>query len=87
MSKYIRRVGAPLALTIAFAVGACSKGGEKADTTLAQDSTLNRDLQLATGDSAAQPQLKDVPPAPAPEPAPATTRPRTTTSRSQNPGG
>lgn len=84
MSKYIRRVGAPLALTIAFAIGACSKGGEKADTTLAQDSALNRDLQLATGDSAAQPQLKDVPPpAPAPEPAPTRTptRPRTTPTR------
>jgi len=84
MSKYIRRVGAPLALTIAFAVGACSKGGEKADTTLAQDSTLNRDLQLATGDSAAQPQLKDVPPpaaTPEPAPAPTTTRPRTTPTR------
>jgi hypothetical protein len=84
MSKYIRRVGAPLALTIAFAIGACSKGGEKADTTLAQDSALNRDLQLATGDSAAQPQLKDVPPpAATPEPAPTRTptRPRTTPTR------
>lgn len=79
MTKYIRRVGAPLALTLAFAVGACGKGGEKGDTTLAQDSALNRDLQLATGDSAAQPQLKDVP-APAETPAPttpaATPRPR-----------
>src|SRR4051812_37954244 len=86
MSKYIRRVSAPLALTIAFAVGACNKGSEKADTTLAQDSSLNRDLQLATGDSAAQPQLKDVPPpAATPEPAPTrtptTTRPRTTPTR------
>ena len=82
MTKYIRRVGAPLALTLAFAVGACGKGGEKGDTTLAQDSALNRDLQLATGDSAAQPQLKDVPPpAATPEPAPTTTRPRTTPTR------
>ena len=90
MSKYIRRVGAPLALTVALAVGACSKGGEKADTTLAQDSALNRDLQLATGDSAAQPQLKDVPPpAATPEPAPTrtptTTRPRTTPTRPTTP--
>jgi hypothetical protein len=84
MTKYIRRVGAPLAVAIAFTVGACSKGGEKADTTLAQDSALNRDLQLATGDSAAQPQLKDVPPpAATPEPAPTSTptRPRTTPTR------
>src|SRR5215207_388717 len=81
MSKYIRRVGAPLALTIAFAVTACSKGGETADSTLAQDSALNRDLQLATGDSAAQPQLKDVPPAAAATPEPVPTRPRTTTPK------
>jgi len=82
MSKYIRRLGTPMALTVALAVGACSKGGDNADTSaLAQDSTLNRDLQLATGDSSAQPQLKDVPPAAAPVPTPSTptstTRPRT----------
>ena len=77
MSKYIRRI-TPLALTFALGVAACSKGDNKSDTALAQDSALNRDLQLATGDSAAQPQLKDVPSTPAPEPAPAptTSRPR-----------
>jgi len=81
MSKYIRRFGTPLALTVALAVAACSKGGESSDSTLATDSALNRDLQLASGDSAAQPQLKDVP-AEAPASAPATSspsRPRTTT--------
>ena len=78
MSKYIRRI-TPLALTFALGVAACSKGDNKADTSLAQDSALSRDLQLATGDSAAQPQLKDVPaPAPAPEPAAAPSRPRST---------
>jgi hypothetical protein len=82
MSKYIRRLGTPMALTVALAVGACSKGGDNADASaLAQDSALNRDLQLATGDSSAQPQLKDVPPAAAPAPTPSTptttTRPRT----------
>jgi len=76
MSKYIRRI-TPLALTFALGVAACSKGDNKADTSLAQDSALSRDLQLATGDSAAQPQLKDVP-APAPEPAAAPSRPRST---------
>ena len=77
MSKYIRRI-TPLALTFALGVAACSKGDNKSDTALAQDSALNRDLQLATGDSAAQPQLKDVPATPAPEaPAPTTSRPRT----------
>ena len=77
MFKYIRRI-TPLALTVALGVAACSKGDNKTDTALAQDSALNRDLQLATGDSAAQPQLKDVPttPAPEPSPAPTTSRPR-----------
>src|SRR5688500_16306231 len=79
MSKYIRRLGTPLALTVALAVAACGRGDDNADTTLSQDSALNRDLQMASGDSAAQPQLKDVPaeaPAPAPS-TPAATRPRT----------
>ena len=83
MTKYIRRFSTPLALTVALAVAACSKGGENSDTTLATDSALNRDLQLAAGDSAAQPQLKDVP-AEAPAPAPTTStpsRPRTTTPK------
>jgi hypothetical protein len=86
MSKYIRRI-TPLALTFALGVAACSRGDNKADTALAQDSALNRDLQLATGDSAAQPQLKDVPATPAAEPAPAptTSRPRTTTRPSTRP--
>ena len=78
MTQYIRRF-APLALTFALGVAACSKGDNASDT-LATDSALNRDLQLATGDSSAQPQLKDVPPAEAaaPAPAPTTSRPRTT---------
>lgn len=75
MSKYMSRI-TPLALTFALGVAACSKGDNKADTSLAQDTALSRDLQLATGDSAAQPQLKDVPATPAPTPAPATSKPR-----------
>jgi hypothetical protein len=78
MAKYISRI-TPLALTFALGVAACSKSDNKADTSLDQDTALSRDLQLATGDSAAQPQLKDVPatPAPAPAPAPTTSKPRT----------
>jgi hypothetical protein len=80
MSKYMSRI-APLALTFALGVAACSKGDNKADSSLAQDTALSRDLQLATGDSAAQPQLKDVPAAPAAEPSRtperATSKPRT----------
>ena len=75
MWKYISRI-TPLALTFALGVAACSKGDNKADTSLAQDTALSRDLQLATGDSAAQPQLKDVPATPAPTPAPTTSKPR-----------
>ena len=75
MSKYMSRI-TPLALTFALGVAACSKGDNKADTSLAQDTALSRDLQLATGDSAAQPQLKDVPATPAPTPAPTTSKPR-----------
>jgi hypothetical protein len=87
MSQYIRRFGAPLALSAALAVAACSRGGDNTDTTLAQDSALSRDLQMASGDSAAQPQLKDVPaeaPAAAPN-TPAATRPRTTTRPTTRP--
>ena len=81
MSKYIRRFGTPLALTFALGFAACSKGGENSDSTLATDSALNRDLALASGDSAAQPQLKDVP-AEAPAPTTSTpSRPRTTTPK------
>lgn len=81
MSKYIRRahvlahvlIATPAAIAI-LAIGACS-GGAKNDS-LAQDTTLNRDIQLANRDSAAQPQLKDVPATTTPAPAPATAQPR-----------
>lgn len=42
-------------------VSACGRGDRKADTSLAMDTTLNRDLALAGTDTAAQPQLTDVP--------------------------
>jgi outer membrane biosynthesis protein TonB len=59
------------------ALAAC--GGEKADNTLASDSALGRDLALAQQDSV-QPQLQDVPttPPPAPEAAAPTPAPRPT---------
>jgi hypothetical protein len=76
MQKYTRPLLAPLALAVALVAGAC--GEKKPDNSaLAQDSSLNRDLAMANRDSAAQPQLKDVPAAPAATatPAPATTTP------------
>jgi hypothetical protein len=65
MSKYTRRFGA-FAVGAAAMLAACSKSDNKVDSTaLKTDSTLNRDLALANRDSAAQPQLKDVPTTPA----------------------
>lgn len=78
MTNYIRRFGAPLALGTALAFSACSVSEKKADTTLATDPALKKDLALANRDTAAQPALKDVPVAAA-TPAPAPPAPRTTT--------
>lgn len=72
MFQYIPRLTA--ALSLAFVVAAC--GDSKPDDTLAQDTSLNRDIQLANRDSAAQPSLTDVP---AGTPTPTTSAPRTTT--------
>jgi hypothetical protein len=80
MAKYTRHIGAAAALTAALMLGACERGGSNnGDSALAQDSALNRDLLLAGRDTAAQPQLQDVPAGTATEPAPATSTPRTTT--------
>jgi len=71
-------VALPAVLAL-VAVAACT--GEKKNDTLAQDSTLNRDMQLANADTAAKPALNDVPAArtPAPAPSASATRPRSTT--------
>jgi len=81
MSKYISRLGAPFVMVAALAFSACTVSDSKSDTSLARDTALNRDLELANRDSAVQPQLKDVPAtpaaeAPAPAPAPARTTPK-----------
>ncbi|HEY9426193.1 MAG TPA: glycine zipper 2TM domain-containing protein [Gemmatimonadaceae bacterium] len=82
------RALAPLALSLALVVGACSDRNN--DNSMAQDSSLSRDLALANADSSASPQLSDVPSnapestqpaASAPAPKPAAPRPRTTTTR------
>ncbi len=57
-TKYIRTFIPMLALAVA--AGACSTKDNNADS-LAVDTSLNRDLALANRDSAAQPQLNDVP--------------------------
>lgn len=89
MSKYIHRarvlIAAPAAIAL-LALGAC--GGSKNDS-LAQDTTLASDIQLANKDSAAQPQLTDVPATTTPAPAAAARKPVTrtpaTSSRSTTP--
>jgi hypothetical protein len=83
MSKYINRWCAPLALVAALTAVACTK--DKTPDSLAQDSSLNRDLQMANQDTSVQPQLNDVPATSTPTaaapsaPAPVRTTPRTTT--------
>ena len=70
------RALAPLALSLALVFGACSDRGN--DNSMAQDSSLSRDLALANSDSAASPQLSDVPsnpPASTSQPAATTPRP------------
>jgi len=79
MKQVIRRIGTPLALTLAFAAGACKSGDNNTDT-LATDTALNRDLQMANTDTAAQPALQDVPAGTA---QPTTTPSRTSSSTSR----
>jgi hypothetical protein len=78
---------------LALSFVACSD--KKAGDSLAQDTSLTKDLALANRDSAAQPQLQDVPvettpapvaaePAPAPRPRARTVTPPRTTTRTVN---
>jgi len=82
-TKYIRQFGAPLALTLALALGACRNDDAGSDTALATDTALNRDLELAGRDSTAQPQLQDVPSKSGTTSRPSTSRPSTSGSTSR----
>ena len=75
MVQYIPRMKASLLLSLALFAGVCAKS----DNTAAADSALNKDIQLANRDTAAQPALTDVPAATTTNPAPSTSAPRTTT--------
>lgn len=82
-TKYIRSFIPMLALAVA--AGACSTK-DNANDSLAVDTSLNRDLALANRDSAAQPQLNDVPSGSATTPSrtgssSGSTAPRTTTTK------
>lgn len=74
MSKYISRCSALLALSLAVLAGACVD--DRKTDSLAQDTSLNRDLQMANQDTTVQPALRDVPTAAEPSlPAPAARAP------------
>ncbi len=77
MVQYIPRLKASLLLSLALFAGACAKK----DDTAAADSALNKDIQLANRDTAAQPALTDVPAGSATNPAPRTTTTTKTTPR------
>jgi hypothetical protein len=77
MRQYIRsyRPAFATALTSAALVALAACGDKSADSGLASDSALGRDLALAQQDSMTQPQLQDVPTMPAPTPEPAAAAP------------
>src|SRR3954470_7335171 len=58
MVQYIPRLNATLVLSAALFIGACAKTD---NNTAAADSALNKDIQMANRDTAAQPALTDVP--------------------------
>jgi anti-sigma factor RsiW len=86
MFRYSRRLALSLSLLLVVSVAACRDAGDR--DQLAQDTALNRDLQLANRDTAALPALTDVPATGTPTttaprttaPARTTTAPRTTTT-------
>ena len=79
MVQYIPRFNASLALSFALFAAACTA---KTDNNAAADSALNKDIQLANRDTAAQPALTDVPASStAPAPTTTATTPRTTTTK------
>lgn len=87
MFQYTGRWALSLPLVIALTAAAC---GDRGGDDLALDTMLNRDLELATRDTGAQPALTDVPVEIAPSPAPATTapvasQPRATAPRTTTP--
>jgi len=71
------RIVTPVLFAVTIALGAC-KQGDKPEDALASDTSLAHDLQLANADSAAQPQLKDVPATVEPANNPVTTTPKAT---------
>lgn len=93
MSKYKTHFRLPIFVGVLAFAAACGGDKSNADSALAADTTLSRDLSLAGTDTAAQPQLTDVPAAPAAK-APATkstgtktTATKTTATKAPTGGG
>ncbi len=82
MQTKLSRTATPVLLIAILALASC-KQGDKPEDALAQDTSLARDLQLANADTAAQPQLKDVPVTVVPAETP--TAPTTRVSQRQKP--
>lgn len=79
MTKYTGRL---LSICAVAVLAACGGDNASTDSALAVDTSMARDLALAGQDTAAQPQLTDVPAAPsggAATKSPTTTRPATST--------
>jgi hypothetical protein len=60
MRNQLSRLGTPVLFAVVLLLGACKRGDSPEDV-LAKDSTLVRDIALANADTAAQPELKDIP--------------------------
>ena len=75
MKTTFSRIATPVLFAFTLTVGAC-KQGDKPEDALAQDTSLAHDLQLANADSAAQPELKDVPATVTPAENPTTPTPK-----------
>lgn len=60
MKQYISGLNTSLAFAFVIAIAGCADTKKDSDT-LAQDTSLNRDIQLANADTSAQPALTDVP--------------------------
>ena len=78
MTKY---TGLLLSICAVAVMAACSGDNANTDSALATDTAMARDLALAGQDTAAQPQLTDVPATPSGGTATKSTTPRPTTSR------
>ena len=75
MKSTFSRIATPVLFGVTLALGAC-KQGDKPEDALASDTSLAHDLQLANSDTAAQPELKDVPATVEPAANPVTTAPK-----------